>query len=150
MLGCDYIYKIAEVIFLIETFLIIIPIFLLMGVLFYLLYIGGIMTVQQKQAAKFIGATSRRNNSCEAMFSCCDGYIKKVIRFKENREYQFCLKSDISKGEVTVEIQNKSKEVILLLTQNNPEDSLVIDKSQRYYLVFCFQNASGEYEFNYK
>ena len=52
----------------------------------------------------------RGKNKCEVSFSSCSGYVKKVIKFNESREYTFKLDGDISKGSIHVIVENKNKE----------------------------------------
>ena len=83
----------------------------LIGVLIYLLYVGGYLVINSKSAVMYIG--SRRGK--RAQFSGCNGYIKRVVKFKENREYHFVLSTELSKGEVSVELWDRSGMSVLCL-----------------------------------
>ena len=76
----------------------------------------------------------------------CGGWVRKVIKFKESRQYQFTFGSDITKGSITAEIQNRDKKPILILDSENPQGILDVDSRERYYLVVRFNKATGSFE----
>lgn len=102
----------------------------LIGVLIYLLYIG-----------------SRRGK--RAQFSGCNGYIKRVVKFKENREYHFVLSTELSKGEVSVELRDRSGMSVLCLDSSVGKGSITPETKRRYDLVIRFESASGSYELDW-
>jgi len=119
-------------------------------VLFYVSYVNGYMVVNAKKAVAFIGFMGRMDNRCKAKMVSCNGWMKRVLRFREEREYYFKLDYRINKGTFHIEIQNKSKEVILVLDEVNREGSIKAEKKERYYLVLKFEDASGEYELSWE
>lgn len=119
-------------------------------ILFYIIYINGYMVINAKRAVTFIGSLGRMENRCKAVIVSCNGWMKRVIRFRQLREYHFKLDYRITEGAFHIEIQNKNKEVILLLDEMNKEGSIKVDKKERYYLVLKFENASGEYELSWE
>ena len=120
-------------------------IFSVVLVLFYLLWINGYIVLNMKQAVLFIGSI-RVKNKCKITFSSCSGYVKIVIKFKENRTYFFDLNCDVSKGDVSIVIENKNRETLLNLTPLTKTGSLTVDKKNRYYLILKFEKADGQYE----
>ena len=85
-------------------------VFISMLVLFYFLWVNGYMILNAKRALLFVGSL-RGKNKCEVSFSSCSGYVKKVIKFNESREYTFKLDGDISKGSIHVIVENENKEI---------------------------------------
>ncbi len=114
-------------------------------ILFYVLYIYGYMVISAKRAMKFIGSI-RGYDSCKATFTSCDGYMKRVMRFEENKTYCFKLRTELTKGEVSVEILDSNKQKILELNSVHQSERIDVYKGERYYMVFRFQMASGKYE----
>ena len=108
------------------------------------------MVVNAKKAVAFIGFMGRMDNRCKATMVSCNGWMKRVLCFREEREYHFKLDYRINKGTFHIEIQNKSKEVILVLDEVNREGSIKAEKKERYYLVLKFEDASGEYELSWE
>ncbi|MBE5876183.1 MAG: hypothetical protein E7290_04790 [Lachnospiraceae bacterium] len=116
-----------------------------LGILFYVLYIYGYMVINAKRAVKFIGSI-RGYDSCKASFTSCDGYMKRVMRFEANKTYRFKLQTELTRGTMSVEILDSHKQKLLELNSAKPSDSIDVYKGERYYLVVRFQSASGKYE----
>ena len=119
-----------------------------MGILFYILYINGYLIINAKKAVMFVG-TIRGNRGCKANFTSCAGTIKRIIRFKESKTYHFDLISQLSKGELLVEILDSAKQPILRLDGNNQSADINVNAKQRYYMVFSFHSATGKYELSW-
>ena len=117
----------------------------LIGVLLYLLYVGGYLVINSKSAVMYIG--SRRGK--RARFSDCNGYIKRVVKFKENREYHFVLSTELSKGEVSVELLDRCGISVLCLDSSVGKGSITPEVKRRYDLVIRFESASGSYELDW-
>jgi len=128
------------------TFLIWAPISVVVCIiLFYVLWINGYLIKSSKTSLVFIGSL-RRHNRCKLRFKCCNGHIKKVIKIRESRNYEFTFNSNIRKGHVTAEIQDKSKKILLQLSKDNPKSAIRLEKNNRYFLVIRFANADGEFD----
>ena len=84
-----------------SEFMILSIVFISMLILFYFLWVNGYMILNAKRALLFVGSL-RWKNKCEVFFSSCSGYVKKVIKFNESREYTFKLDGDVSKGSIHV------------------------------------------------
>ncbi len=113
---------------------------------FYFLYMEGLGTVNMKfalmDAVSFDGRRSR--------FRSCNGYMKRVVRFKEDRIYRFSLELALSKGDFWVELLDASKNTILRLDQNTPSAAAELSSGKRYRLVFRFKSASGRYRLSWE
>lgn len=118
------------------------------GILFYILYISGYLVINAKKAVMFEG-TIRGKSSCKASFTSCDGTLKRIIRFKESKIYHFELISQLSKGELLVEILDSAKQPILRLDGDNQSADINVNAKQRYYMVFIFRAATGKYELSW-
>lgn len=113
----------------------------LIGILSYFLYINGYMVVVSKRAFMFFG--SKRGK--KAIFSSCTGYIKRVVKFKESKTYHIDFRLELEKGEVTLELLDAKKQV--LLSMNSREGAkLEAESGQRYYMILRFKSATGSYE----
>ena len=113
----------------------------LIGILSYFLYINGYMVVVSKRAFMFL--SSKRGK--KAIFSSCTGYIKRVVKFKESKRYHIDFRLELEKGEVTLELLDAKKQV--LLSMNSSEGAkLEAESGQRYYMILRFKSATGSYE----
>lgn len=118
------------------------------GALFYFLYINGYLIVNAKRALMFVGAHWGKG-IFNARFTSCSGYVKRVIRFSESREYRLNLEQELAKGRMWAEILNK-KEVVARVSAENPSVTFRADSKVRYRIVFRFEKASGRYRFWYE
>lgn len=119
------------------------------GIVCYVLYLQGFLTTNCKIALMYMGSI-RGNDSCKASFKSCSGYMKRVIRFRESKSYRFVLNAELEKGELEVKILNSSKEPVMILNGTHPSAMVEMDKNRRYYLIFSFKSASGNYEFRWE
>ena len=116
-----------------------------MAAVFYILYINGYMIMNAKKAILFFG----KERGKYARFTSCSGYMKRVIRFKENREYEFSFETELEKGEVSVELWKGNKDKILSLTDGGTQ-TVSVESKERYYLVLRFVSATGSYHVDCK
>lgn len=120
-----------------------VPLSIVAIILFYVLWINGFLIKSRKTSASFVGSF-RQKQRCKIKFKSCDGYIKKVIKIRESRNYKFTFNSNTTNGYVTAEILDVNKKVLLQLDNNNPESAIKLEKNNRYYLVLRFVTADGE------
>lgn len=109
--------------------------------LFIFLYSQGYMVFKSVHAVTFVGAM--KGNS--ARFSSCSGYMKRIIKFKEDGRYTFVLDAELSKGGMSVELIDSAKQKIMQLNGSNRSASITAEKKKRYYLVINFKSATGRY-----
>ena len=112
----------------------------LMGVFFFL-YHQGYMVVKSTSAVSFIG--SAKGNA--ARFTSCNGYIKRIVRFKDNGMHTFSLDLELSKGNVVIELLDSAQNRIMQLDSANRSGSVSAEKGKKYYLIIHFQSATGRY-----
>lgn len=115
-------------------------------ILFYTLWINGYLIISRKTAKLFI-ASFRNKKRCRIKFVSCNGYIKKILKFKENRSYDFCLNGIVENGLIMAEIRDNNKKILLHMDSNIPNATINVDKKCRYYLILKFEEATGELEF---
>ena len=108
---------------------------------FVFLYNQGYMVSKSMSAVVFIG--SAKGNS--ARFTSCNGYMKRVIKFKDDGTYTFVLDAELSKGDMSVELLDSTKQRIMQLNCSNQRDSITVEKKKKYYLVINFRSATGRY-----
>ena len=107
---------------------------------FYLLYINGYMIINAKRATLFFG----KNRGKYARFASCSGFMKRVIRFKENREYEIHFETELEKGEVSIELWDNKQEKVLSMT-NQGRQIVTVESKRRYFLILRFESATGSY-----
>ncbi len=112
---------------------------------FYLLYINGYMIINAKKATLFFG----KDRGKYARFASCSGYMKRVIRFKESREYEFSFETELEKGEVSIELWDNKQEKMLSMT-NQGSQTVILESKKRYYLILRFVSATGSYHVDWK
>lgn len=125
---------------MVEVVSLIILTVVMLGV-FIFLYSQGYMVSKSISAVVFIGST--KGNS--AKFSSCSGYMKRVIKFKEDGTYTFVLDAELSKGDMSVELIDSTKQKIMQLNCFNRSASITVEKKKKYYLVINFRSATGRY-----
>ncbi|MBQ7887480.1 MAG: hypothetical protein IJ313_11410 [Clostridia bacterium] len=125
---------------MLEVVLLIILTVVLLGVVVFL-YNQGFLVARTTRAVAFIG--SARGNA--AIFTSCSGYIKKVIRFKSDGTYTFVLDAELSKGDMSVEILDSTKQKIMHLNSSDRSASIIVEKKKKYYLIVNFKSATGRY-----
>jgi hypothetical protein len=99
-----------------------------------------------KRAAMFVG--SRLGKS--ASFTSCSGTVKRKIRFRESRSYRFRFLTELSKGEVILELTEPGGKELLRLDSSNASGEVTAEAGKRYGLTIRFQAASGKYELEWE
>lgn len=97
---------------------------LLLPVIYYVLYINGYVISGSKSAKAFVGK-NRGTNAFWTQFVDCSGELKKVAKFRKSKEYKFRLDVGLNYGNVSIEILDKEKNVLLHLSPEQPESSIV-------------------------
>lgn len=114
---------------------------LILGIVFYLLYINGFLVINAKRAVMYVG--SMRGN--KATFSSCTGYTKRVIRFRENKTYRLVFNSELTQGDVSAELLDSAKQLVICLNSKARSGDINVERGKRYYLIFRFKSATGNY-----
>ena len=107
----------------------------------WLLYINGYMVMSSKRAVSFVGSDRGRR----ASFTACTGYIKRAIRFSESKTLHAVFSLTLAKGSVSAELLDDRKQPLLQLDSSCPTGSVFVEKGRRYWLIFHFQSATGDY-----
>ena len=107
----------------------------------WLLYQNGLMVVNSKRAVSFVGSDRGRH----ASFTACTGTVRRILRFSESRTLRVVFSPVLTKGSVTMELLDSSKQPLLQLNEACPIGSISVEKGRRYHLIFRFQSATGEY-----
>lgn len=97
--------------------------------IFIFLYNMGYMVINSKSAVSYVG--SMKGNG--ATFTSCSGYIKRIVRFKEDKTYTFILDAELTKGDMSVELLDSAKQKIMCLNRFNPSAVIDVAKNKKYY-----------------
>jgi len=116
-------------------------IFLLVFALIYVLYMSGLIPITVKSAVMFIGGKSCK----KATFTSCNGYMKRIIKLEEGRNYNFKLDARLTGGRMSVELIDKNKQTMLRLDEGNHTTIFKSKHPSRYTLMIRFYSATGEY-----
>ena len=117
-----------------------------LGVILYLQYRSGYIHMQAKSAVRYIGSVGDKH----ATFTSCSGYTKRVVRFQEGGVVRFSFQPDLSAGNVTAELLDAKKQVVLRLSSSDRMIDLQIEEKKTYYLVIRFQSATGSYQLDWE
>ncbi len=129
-----------------DALALVVVIWAVIAVMMYVLYINGYMIVSLHKALFFRGDSLGifKKNSTKAKFSACSGSLRRIIKFKESGTYEFSFSPDLEKGNVSVEIQNSEKEILLLIDKNT-SGRIHVQSGQRYHIIVRFKKAKGKY-----
>lgn len=117
----------------------------------YFLYRNGLLQIKCTRAIGYIGSVGNSyKNYHKATVIGCSGSIRRVLKFKENREYGFILNSDISKGVLNVNILDSNKNIILRLDDKTKQVSITIHQKEKYYLIIKYTKVDGKYELSWR
>ena len=122
----------------------------LLAVLFYILYDRGYLPVKSMSAIHFIGNMGAGTNKASAAFGSANGQIKRVLRFKESKPYEFTFKGKLAQGMAQAYVLDCNQISELELDLECPSGIMHAQKGKRYYLIIRFQNATGEYTLTWK
>ena len=123
-------------------------IFVILAVL-CILYINGYLIFKNIKSVYFVGKHGFMDKRCTAKFSACTGNIRKIMKFKEKRLYNFFFDAKLENGEAKAVIRNSQGKDILVLTAENPSGTLNVSDG-RYTLIFEMYKAYGSYELTWK
>ena len=119
-------------------------------VILYVLYNNGIAAFSTKAAILFYEKFSLSNDNHYAKFKFCTGFTRRVLKFEQNRIYDFYLENNLSRGDVCVEILDSKKNVLFTLDSLNPSRSQYMLADTKYFFKVNFKKASGYYRFSWK
>lgn len=114
--------------------------------IYYVLYMNGVVSLNGKKAATFMGAPGGKR----ASFSMCNGATKRVIKFKESKTYEFIFTPELSKGDISLTLLDTNKKKVLVLNNNTRTGSVEAEAGKRYFMIIQFRTASGKYEIDWK
>ena len=117
-----------------------------LGVILYIQYRNGYIHIQSKSAVMYVGSVGDKY----ATFTSCSGYTRCVVRFKKSGTIRFTFQSELFAGNVTAELLDASKKVVLQLSSANPIADLQVEAKKMYYLVIRFQSATGSYQLDWE
>ena len=109
----------------------------------YFMYSFGYIPSVRKRAAMFFGRPYR------ARFVSCTGRIRRVLRYPEDRELHLVLESNLSQGELYLEVTDPEGRLVLRMDGGTPAARLMLEGRKRYRMTVYFCSASGNYELNW-
>lgn len=120
-------------------------IFLFILSLIYILYDNGVASFSCKSALMFYEKFGNSNNNHYASFKYCSGYTRNVFKFEQSRIYTFNLETELSKGEVYVEVMDCTKNILFTLKESSPTKDYPVESHTKYFFKVHFKKASGKY-----
>ena len=111
-------------------------------------YWGAIATTKCIKAIVFVFLPGKAAD--QVKLDACTGWVRHMGRFHENRIYAFTLDAQLTKGQAEVLLLDQNKQPLLQLSGQNPTQSIHLDgQTNRYYLQWKFQHASGRCELHW-
>ncbi|MCL2055482.1 MAG: hypothetical protein FWG90_13765 [Oscillospiraceae bacterium] len=107
------------------------------------------ITAYKKISAVLITGVSYKNPFSVKIIKC-SGYLKKAFYINANEKCVLHFDSEMTDGNVTVEIVDSEKNIISILSNDNKNAVLKSDKKAKYYLVFKFNKATGKFSFGWE
>ena len=114
---------------------------LLGGAIGWYMWISGIGVMQSKMAVAFVGR--RGVNHWGASMTAATGWTKRVLPLKAGCKYRLYFESDLTDGDIIVEIIHNGK-VVKTFDGKNRTATLPAEKG-RYIIGTKFKKASGDY-----
>ena len=74
----------------------------------------------------------------------CTGWVRRRVRIRESRMYEFALDSRLSKGDAEVSLLDEKKRPLCKLNRQAPNARMELEEKQRYYLCWKFNGATGK------
>lgn len=108
----------------------------------YLLYDRGLAVTKCLAAALFVFRPGRDQD--RVSLSGCTGWVRRVVRARESRVYEFSLEDRLSRGTAEAVLLDRDKRPLLRLSRRNPPGGVRLEKGKRYYLRWDFQSAAGD------
>lgn len=68
----------------------------------------------------------------------------------ESKTYHFRMNAEMSEGRVSVQLLNKDRQPLFSLTPQNPEASVEVEEKERYYIIYKYESATGNYELTWE
>ena len=111
-------------------------------------YLGAIAASKCIKAIVFVFLPGKTGDKVK--LDACTGWVRHMGRFYENRIYAFALDAQLTKGQAEVLLLDQNKQPLLQLSGQNPTQSIHLDgQTNRYYLQWKFQHASGRCELHW-
>lgn len=120
-------------------------IFIFVFSIIYFLYNKGYATIDVMIALLFYSNFKNIKYCSSATFAYARGFTRRVVKFDEDREYNFNLKYLVNDGNLIIEILDKHKNIIATLDKENTNLSILVNKKERYYIKTRFLKCSGSY-----
>lgn len=108
------------------------------------LYREGVLSLKKTSAWSCALWPGKRRD--RASMNTCTGCIRHVGRFRESRTYEFEFDCQLTRGDAAVSLLDRNKQVLRRLDRHSPAASAVLDRKERYYLLWEFQSATGKCE----
>lgn len=112
----------------------------------YLLYQGGCLAVQSKKALVYAGSFL----GGRARFSRCSGSVRRILRVQESRIYRFDFALELTGGEVTAELTDRSGQQLFRLDQTHQAAEVPLQRGEKYRLVIRYRSAGGKHDLRYQ
>ena len=119
-------------------------------IVFYILYVNGLMVISVKKALFFRGdSLGVMKNSTRAEFSSCSGYLKRILKFKETGVYEFRSQMEIESGSAAIVIVDDKGIPVVTADSENTSQRAQIEKGRKYHIIVKLKKAKGRYAFSW-
>ena len=114
-----------------------------------ILYLLELLSVRGGHRVGFVGSLCRERTHCNAAFTRCNGYMRRVVRLQGGKTYYFDMGGKISHGQLTAILWDPKCRTRLLELQPGEQKEIKVEGTARYRLELRFENSSGNFTLNW-
>ena len=109
------------------------------------LYLLELLPVRGGHRVGFVGSLCGERTRCNAVFTRCNGYMRRVVRLQGGKTYRFDMGGKISHGQLNTILWDPKCRTRLLELQSGEQKEIKIEETARYRLELRFESASGNF-----
>ena len=110
-----------------------------------ILYLLELMPVRGGHRIGFIGSLCGERTRCNAAFTQCSGYMRRVVRLQGGKTYRFTMQGSISRGNLTAILWDKKCKTRLLELMPGESGTVELPATERCRLELRFTAATGKF-----
>lgn len=119
----------------------------LVNALVYYLWLQGFITTKSLIAILFAFRPGKQSD--RVYLDSCTGWLRHGRQFHQSVAHEFFLDCKLSQGDVEVSLLDSQKQELFRLNRQKSAIRIELRKGARYYLLWEFENASGQCELHW-
>ena len=110
-----------------------------------ILYLLELMPVRGGYRMGFIGSLCGERTRCNAAFTQCNGYMRRVVRLQGGHTYRFEMNGKITRGNLTAVLWDAKCRTRLLELTAGESGTVEVPATERCRLELRFEGATGNF-----